>query len=203
MKKSIITLSLLCFAMVALAQNSQQKVKGAHPYKLSENENVAQEFAHWSLTPHIGFNYFDGDFAYEKKHSIGLPSAGLDIEYAFNPVWGLGLAYMFDRYNVIGKPGATNADTLLNGYMHKAGLFVSMDFMGLFYPKAKKKICSIQAIIGGGYAWYKSTIMYHDDYVAGGDATHKKGHTSQYINADGVVGPDYMTKYNEIGRAHV
>ncbi|MBQ3673633.1 MAG: OmpA family protein [Paludibacteraceae bacterium] len=196
MKKSIITLSLLCFAMVALAQNSQQKVKGAHPYKLSENENVAQEFAHWSLTPHIGFNYFDGDFAYEKKHSIGLPSAGLDIEYAFNPVWGLGLAYMFDRYNVIGKPGATNADTLLNGYMHKAGLFVSMDFMGLFYPKAKKKICSIQAIIGGGYAWYKSTIMYHDDYVAGGDATHKKGHTSQYINADGVVGPDYMTKYN-------
>ena len=196
MKKSIITLSLLCFAVVALAQNSQQKVKGAHPYKLSENENVAQEFAHWSLTPHIGFNYFDGDFAYEKKHSIGLPSAGLDIEYAFNPVWGLGLAYMFDRYNVIGKPGATNADTLLNGYMHKAGLFVSMDFMGLFYPKAKKKICSIQAIIGGGYAWYKSTIMYHDDYVAGGDATHKKGHTSQYINADGVVGPDYMTKYN-------
>ena len=196
MKKSIITLSLLCFAVVALAQNSQQKVKGAHPYKLSENENVAQEFAHWSLTPHIGFNYFDGDFAGEKKHSIGLPSAGLDLEYGFNPVWGLGLAYMFDRYNVIGKPGATNADTLLNGYMHKAGLFVSMDFMGLFYPKAKKKICSIQAIIGGGYAWYKSTIMYHDDYEDGGDETHKKGKTSQYINADGVVGPDYMSKYN-------
>lgn len=193
MKKTLLIASILCLTTALMAQ---EKVKGAHPYKIEENENVASRLAHWSLTPHVGFNYFDGDFAYEKKHSIGHANAGLDIEYAFNPVWALGAAYMFDRYNVIGKPGANNADTLLNGFMHKAGLYVSMDFMNLFYPKAKRKICGIQAVIGGGYAWYKSTIMYHDDYVKDGDETHKKGHTAQYINADGIVGPDCMDKYN-------
>jgi outer membrane protein OmpA-like peptidoglycan-associated protein len=196
MKKNILIFSLLCFAVTMMAQKSEQKVKGAHPYKVSENENVAPELAHWSLTPHVGFNYFDGDFAYEKKHSIGVPNAGLDIEYAFNPVWAVGADYMFDMYTVTGKPGKDNADTLLYGHMHKAGIYVSMDFMNLFYPKAKRKICGIQAVIGGGYAWYKSTIMYHDDYVKDGDETHKKGHTAQYINADGVVGPDCMDKYN-------
>ena len=196
MKKNILIFSLLCFAVTLMAQKSEQKVKGAHPYKISENEKVAQELAHWSLTPHVGFSYFDGDFAYEKKHSIGVPNAGLDIEYAFNPVWALGVSYMYDRYSVIGRPGKNNADTLLDGHMHKAGLYVSMDFMNLFYPKATRKICGIQAIIGGGYGWYKSTIMYHDDWVPGGDETHRKGKTAQYINADGVVGPDRMDKYN-------
>ena len=196
MKKHILFFSLLCFALPLMAQKSEQKVKGAHPYKTSENEKVAEELAHWSLTPHVGFNYFDGDFSGEMKHAIAVPNAGLDIEYGFNPVWGLGVSYMYDMYTVTGKPGKQNADTLLNGHMHKAGLYVSMDFMNLFYPKATRKICGIQAIIGGGYAWYKSTKMYHDDWEEGCSNNHKRGQTIFYINEDGVVGPDYMTKYN-------
>lgn len=196
MKKSLIILSLLCFSVALMAgEKNKDDVKGAHPYKVEENEKgISEELSHWSIIPHVGFNYFDGDFNSEAKHSIGVPNAGLDLEYAFNPVWGLGAEYMFDMYNVAGKPGFDNADTLLNGMMHKAGLYVSMDFMGLFYPKAKKKICGIEAIIGGGYAWYKSGIMYHDDDATG--LNHKRGHTAGYINKDGVIGPDYMTKYD-------
>ena len=200
MKKSIIIASLLCISVALLAQDSEQKVKGAHPYKVAENENMAKEYSHWSLTPHIGFNVFDGDFHSEMKHPIGYPSAGLDIEYAFNPVWGLGVNYMFDMYRVTGK-GGNNAKTLLDGHMHKAGLYVSMDFMNLFFPRAKKKIFSANAIVGAGYAWYKSTKMYHDDYYVDDagvvhNPTHQRGNTVNYVNADGEVAPDRMTDYN-------
>ena len=183
MKKSLFIVSLLCFSVALFAQEKSEDVKGAHPYKVEENEEVSQEFAHWCLTPHVGFNYFDGDFNSEMKHAIAIPNAGLDLEYAFNPVWGLGLSYMYDMYTVTGKPGANNADTLLNGHMHKAGLYVSMDFMNLFFPKAKKKIFSANAIIGGGYAWYKSKIYYPDD------DEHGRGHTAQQT-------PMSMDKYN-------
>ena len=56
---------------------------GAHPYDLEQNNKVAPEVSHWSLIGHIGFNAFDGDFTSEAKHPIGLPSAGLDVEYSF------------------------------------------------------------------------------------------------------------------------
>ena len=154
MKKGLFILSFLCLSGLLMAQ--EQEVKGAHPYKVEENKNASGEFSHWSLTPHVGFNYFDGDFNSEMKHAVALPNAGLDLEYAFTPVWGLGLSYMYDMYTVTGKPGFDNADTLLNGNMHKAGLYVSMDFMNLFFPKAQKKIFSVNAIVGGGYAWYRS-----------------------------------------------
>lgn len=194
MRKSILIISLLCASVLVMAQESEKKLKGAHPYKVAENEEVAPGVSHWSLTPHVGFNYFDGDFNSEMKHAIAIPNAGLDIEYSFNSVWGLGLSYMYDMYTVTGNGQPTTADTLLNGHMHRAGLYVSMDFMNLFYPNAKKKIFSANAIIGGGYAWYKSTIMYHDDPSA--NPTWKRGSTSAYINEDGVNGPSYMTAYN-------
>lgn len=183
MKKYILTISLLCAAVGMMAQ---QAVKGAHPYKVSENEHIVTEFSHWSLTPHIGFNYFDGDFNSEAKHAVAIPNAGLDIEYAFTPVWSLGASYMFDQYTVTGRPGFDNADTLLNGFMHKAGIYVSMDFMGLFYPKAKRKICGIEAIFGAGYGWYKNNKMYNDD---------SRGHTASYVWDDGTVGPKAMDAY--------
>ncbi|MBO7459148.1 MAG: OmpA family protein [Paludibacteraceae bacterium] len=194
MKKSLFILSLLCFAVFATAQEKEQKLKGAHPYKVSENKELAPGYSHWSLTPHVGFNWFDGDFNSEKQHAVAIPNAGIDLEYSFNPVWGLGLTYMYDMYTVTGKPGGNNVDTLLNGHMHKMGLYVSMDFMGLFFPNAKKKIFSAHAVIGGGYALYKSTTMYHDD-PSGDHPTWKRGNTINYINEDGVLGPSYMTDY--------
>ena len=168
MKKSLLIIPLLCCSMVLMAQNAQQnkdqKPKGAHPYKVEENEEVAEGFSHWSMILHAGFNAFDGDFNSEMKHPIGVPSAGLDIEYAFTPVWALGIEYMFDWYQVTGKPTGDNADKLLNGYMHKPAAYISMDFINLFFPNAKKKIFGMQAIAGGGYGFYRNTDMYPDEY---------------------------------------
>ena len=196
MKKSILLVSLLFLSIGIMAQEEQaEKIKGAHPYKVAENENIAQSYSHWSLTPHIGFNYFDGDFRSEMKHAIAIPNAGLDIEYSFNPVWSLGLSYMYDMYAVTAKEAYYNADTLLNGHMHKAGLYVSMDFMNLFYPRATKKIFSANAVIGGGYAWWKNRIMYHDNPTSE-HPTWSRGNTANYINEDGEFAPSYMTEYD-------
>lgn len=194
MKKSILIASLLCFSVALMAKEKEQEVKGAHPFKVEQNEKVAQEFSHWSLTPHVGFNVFDGDFNSEMKHPIGYPTAGLDIEYSFTPVWGLGVNYTFDWYKVAGK-GGNNASTLLDGMMHRAGLYVSMDFMNLFFPRAKRKIFSMEAIVGGGYTWYKSDKLYYDS-PSDEHPTWKRGNTASYINEDGENAPSYMTKYN-------
>lgn len=162
---------MLCFSGLMMAQEVQETIKGAHPYKLEENEQIAPEFAHWSIIPHIGFNAFDGDFNNEMKHNVSIPNAGLGIEYSFTPVWSVGIDYMFDRYHVTGKSGYDNADQLLNGYMHELGAYVSMDVVNLFFPKAKRKIVNIQPLVGAGYSWYRNSVMYNDE---------SRGHTESY-----------------------
>lgn len=164
MKKSLLVISLLCLSVAMMAAEEEEDVKGAHPYKVAENENgVAEQLAHWSIIPHVGFNAFDGDFNSEMKHNVSIPNAGLAVEYSFTPVWALGVDYMYDMYTVTGKPGYDNADTLLNGNMHKLGGYISLDLMNLFFPKAKRKILGIQPLVGGGYAWYRNNKMYFDD----------------------------------------
>ena len=161
---------MLCFSGLMMAQEVQEN-KGAHPYKLDENEAIVPEYARWSIIPHIGFNAFDGDFNNEMKHNVSIPNAGLGIEYSFTPVWSIGVDYMFDRYHVTGKSGYDNADQLLNGYMHELGAYVSMDVVNLFFPKAKRKIVNIQPLVGAGYSWYRNSIMYNDE---------SRGHTESY-----------------------
>ena len=211
MRKSLFIAALLCLSGLVMAQEEgEQKVKGAHPYIVSENEETAQEYAHWSLIPHFGFNAFDGDFASEMKHNVAVPSAGLALEYSFTPVWSLGVEYMYSMYAVTGLqvPSMNNADTLLFGHMHKAGGYISMDLMNLFFPKAKRKIFTLVPYLGGGAAWYKRSAYHRDDKYWGPDhngnmtlfnPTHGRGQTAGYVNADGKVGPDYDTKYNVVG----
>lgn len=165
MKKSLLVISFLSLSLaIFAAEKEADDVKGAHPYKVSENENgVAEQFAHWSLIPHVGFNAYDGDFNSEMKHNVSIPNGGLAIEYSFTPVWSIGADYMYDMYTVTGKPGGENADTLLNGNLHKLGGYLSLDLMNLFFPKAKRKILGIQPLVGGGYAWYRNNKMYFDD----------------------------------------
>ena len=220
MKKGILILSVLCFAFASAMQaqeleNQAQEpdsIKGVHPYKIEQNEKgVKPELAHWSIIPRFGFSSFDGDFSSERKHSVAIPSAGLAVEYNFTPVWSLGVEYMYDQYTVTGKTENTlqnNADTLLNGHLHRAGVYLSMDLINLLFPRAQKKIISIFPYVGAGGAWYKRSAYYKDDKYWGFDRngnkelfnpTHARGNTANYINADGVVGPEYDTKYTTEG----
>lgn len=187
----------------------EEEVKGAHPYKVEENENVAEEFAHWSLIPHAGFSSFDGDFTSEMLHNVAVPAAGIGLEYNFTPVWNVGIEYMYDMYTVTGKTKGDlkyqNADTLLTGHMHKAGAYLSFDFINLIFPRAKKKIVSILPYVGGGVAFYKRAKYFYDDRYYDAEKgkwinpTHGRGNTANYENAQGEIGPDHDSKYNSLG----
>jgi len=185
---------------------SEDEVKGAHPYDETQNVEVAPESSHWSILLHAGFSSFDGDFTSEMKHNIAVPTVGLGIEYSFTPVWGIGVEYMYDMYTVTGKPGFNNADTLLNGHMHKAGAFLTLDLFNLFFPKLETKLIGITPYIGGGVAWYKRNKVYFDDAYYDAEKgqwinrTHKRGNTIDYVNRDGDYGtPDRDTSYNSVG----
>ena len=220
MKKGLLIVSVLCFVFASALQaqevkNQQQEpdsIKGVHPYKLEENaKGIKPELAHWSIIPRIGFNAFDGDFTSELKHNVAIPSAGLALEYNFTPVWTVGVEYQYDQYTVTGNSKSElqhNADTLLNGHMHRAGVYLAMDLINLFFPRAQKKIVSLHPYVGAGGAWYKRSAYFMDDKTWGFDRngnkvlfnpTHARGNTANYINADGNVGPEYDTKYTMEG----
>jgi len=166
MKKLLFTLLVLIASLPLLAQEAapvsaeELNAPGYHPYDTTQNVVVSKRYANWSLIPHFGFNIFDGDFNRERKHPVSFPSAGLDFEYAFTPVFALGVEYMYSHYGTRGVEG--EADTLLLGNMHRPSLYLSADLIGLFYPHDKRKIFSLNAILGGGYGFYKTDIMYSD-----------------------------------------
>ena len=206
----------LCLAVLAMAQGADSltiaqeadsvRIKGVHPWDLEQNKNgIKPEIAHWSIIPRIGFSAFDGDYPHLMKHPVAIPSAGLALEYNFTPVWNVGIEYVYDMYTVTGKGGRLSVDTLLNGHMHRAGAYLSLDLINLFFPRAKKKIVSLLPYVGAGGAWYKRSHYYKDDYYinpATGEEvnpTHKRDNTNEYINDDNKVGPDHDKKYRMIG----
>lgn len=160
---AIAALSLTC--TLAYAQEAdtvavvQETAKGVHPWNAEENANAVPHFSNWSLILDVGFNSFDGDFNSEMKHPIGYPAVGLGVEYTFTPYVGLGLNYMFDMYRVTGVEDKA-AETLLKGMMHKAGLYLPIDLVSCFAPRAQQRLFNLQLIAGGGLAWYTNEIYY-------------------------------------------
>jgi len=165
-----IVLLLLCTAGVYAAKS--EGPEGAHPWNLSKNENgVAEKFAHWTISLDAGFNAFDGDFNYEMKHPVWVPTVGLALEYNFTPMWMLGIGYNFDMYRVTGQNNNQHADLLLDGHMHRAQIYGGFDLMSACYPKAMKKIFGLDLFIGGGATWWKNNIYFGDE---------TKGHTASF-----------------------
>lgn len=184
MKKLLCTLliviaSLPFYAQEAAAISEQENsAQGYHPYDTTQNVVVSKQYANWSIIPHVGFNVFDGDFNKEMKHPVSFPSVGLGVEYDFTPVFALGVEYMFSHYGARGVEG--EADTLLLGNMHKPSAYFSMDLIGLFYPHDKRKIFCLNAIVGGGYGFYKTNIMYSDKESKSGTKSRTPESMSKY-----------------------
>jgi len=184
MKKLLCTLLIVIASLPLYAQETpvvpeqDLNAQGYHPYDTTQNVVVSKQYANWSIIPHFGFNIFDGDFNRERKHPVSFPSAGLDIEYAFTPVFALGVEYMYSHYGTRGVEG--EADTLLLGNVHRPSLYLSADLVGLFYPHDKRKIFSLNAIIGGGYGFYKTDIMYSDRESKSGTKERKPESMSKY-----------------------
>jgi len=200
MKRNLLIISMLLFAMNFMAQEVQEvrrstevikqdtvELKGAHPWRNEENEHgIIEDYTHWSIAPLIGFNVFDGDFNSESKHAFSGPSFGAFFDYSFTPVWGIHVEYLWSHYKVTGKDNATTAATLLRGDMHKLGLGLNMDIISLFFPLWHRKLFCGFPSVGAGYMWYKNSVMYPDI---------SRFNTANYINSKGENGPESMDKY--------
>lgn len=177
----LLVLVLSAFVGNSYAEQSDSEVRGAHPWKVDENKEVAQEISHWSLLIDAGFNSFDGDFNSEMKSPVWAPSASLGVEYSFTPFIGLGLDYRFDWYRVTGDCStdakkAQNADILLNGYLHRADAYLTIDLMSAFTTHAKSKLAAIQLFAGGGMAFYKNSTYFDGQFrgMTGTEGAEKK-----------------------------
>ena len=174
---------LLCSMSMFAAKTDGPK--GAHPWKLSENENgVAPKYAHWTLSLDAGFNSFDGDFGSEMKHPVWVPSAGLSLEYNFTPMWTLGVGAFYDWYRVWGDTEkGDNAESLLDGMMVRAEAYLAFDLMAACYPRAKRKIFGLDLIAGGGAGWFKNDIYFPDatkGHTGSNEASHDEKFSKPY-----------------------
>jgi len=164
MCKKIYSLLFILLCSVSVFAAKTDGPKGAHPWKLSENENgVAPKFAHWTIVLEGGFNSFDGDFGSEMKFPVWAPAAGLALEYNFTPIWTIGIEGFYDWYRVTGKNTDQHAAILLDGMMARGQAYLAFDLMSACYPRAKKKIFGLDLSIGGGAGWFKNDTYYTDD----------------------------------------
>lgn len=161
--KKIFTICMILLSVgMACAQEVQSEVvKGKHPFKAADE--VAPGWSHWSMIIDAGVNFFDGDFRSEMKSPFGYPTVGLTLEYSFTPCWAIGVGYTFAMPRVHGNNNANDADILLRGMMHRPQAYVSFDFINAFFPRAKKKIFSMQGLAGGGVGVYNMDIYYPDN----------------------------------------
>ena len=163
---------------------------GVHPYK--ETKNMAWETTGFSLIFHGGVNVWNGDYPTERFNNFGYPSAGLNFEYNFSPMWGIGLGYTFAMPMVRttkdeGFSDETGAalpvaagELVHKGMMHRGQVYVTFDVINAWFPRAVKDIFGLNVFAGIGGAFYHNDISFHDSqedgdakkYGRDGDAAH-------------------------------
>lgn len=177
--KSLLLTIALCGAVVSLMAQEQAEAEspamGIHPYK--ETANLVWEQTGFSLLFHGGLNVFDGDYPMGRFSNLGYPSVGIDMEYNFNPMWGIGVGYGFAmpqvRYNLDAPFGGRmpdnvspldikKGDLMHKGMMHKGQVFVTFDIMNAWYPRMEKNIFGLKIFAGFGGALYHNEISHHD-----------------------------------------
>ena len=175
--KSLLSTIFLCgvaaFAMAQEPAKVDTTEMGVHPYK--DTHNMAWETTGFSLTLHGGVNVFNGDYPTERFTNLGYPSVGLNVEYNFSPMWGIGLGYTFSMPKVT---TSKDKDTFRNidgnklevdkGYvmhkamMHKGQVYLTFDLINAWFPRAWKDIFGLNVFAGIGAAMYKNSVSFHD-----------------------------------------
>lgn len=133
MKKLFALCSLALISVFAVAatettvEQSETTVnKVLHPFK---------DFSHWSIQLNGGFTQFDGDAnqRYDQilSNSTLLWTVGLDVEYSFNPMWGLIANFQYMPYQ--GNTSSTKyGKHYFRGNMYSPSLMLSINLLNMF-----------------------------------------------------------------------
>jgi len=173
MKKTVSFLLLSCGVMFASAQTdsipapqkpAQQDALITDEYR-STGKNFYKDFSRWSLSIEGGLNAFDGDvYQYRDKffQSIrGAFSAGLTVEYTFNPIVSLGLENYYlpvrvnSQYHYLSyHPSSTKYQVVESDHFQSA-LFLSVNLLRMF-NKNTHTHWGVWANLGLGVAYFNS-----------------------------------------------
>jgi|GEM_PF-1689596 len=149
--KFLITLLVVLFLPVLV--QAQRDITHRY-YSLSENRS----FAHWSYMISFGGNIFDGDVRESHNQFIPTsnfrPTIGAALERSFNPVFGLGLQYMYIPY----QADADGLPWRVQGTAHEATAFLSVNLLNLFY-QTRRQNWNVYANIGFGVSFYNAETI--------------------------------------------
>jgi len=182
--KFLIALSVILL-LPMLVQAQRDRDLTYRYYSLAENRS----FAHWSYALEIGGNIFDGDI--REDHPQLIPSAKLHptiggkLERSFNPVFGLGLQYMYIPY----KADPKDTPYKLTGTAHEGTVFASINMLNLFYQTRKQR-WNIYGTIGWGFSFYSAETI-----------DTRTGQTAPTVDNSGNVIPGSVMKLDD-GRGY-
>lgn len=188
--KSLLLTIALCGAVgVVTAQDkaaADTTEMGVHPYK--ETKNMAWSTTAFSMIFHGGVNIFDADYPTDQGRftNFGYPSAGLNLEYNFSPMWGIGIGYGFAmplvKYNGNESGAFRNFDgtslsvpkgeIMHRGQIHKGQIYLTFDLINAWFPRAWKDIVALNVFAGLGGAMYKNEVSFNDFQSQNPDGTH-------------------------------
>ena len=163
-------LTLILFAMLlCMPAFSKQKIRIERVEPDSTKEEIVTyrtKSNHWSLTGHFGVGFLDGDqkqsYSTIFPHSAKELNFGINLEYSFNPIWGLYLEYLYNPYG--GTAPYTNqiADhhfgeqMPFKGMNHEGVLGVSLNLLNLF-SSCRPQVFNWYGNVGIGASIFKIT----------------------------------------------
>ena len=117
----------------------------------------SKSFSRWSFTAEYVSTYFFGDmhpiYSGVIPSSISQLNYGATAEYAFTPIWGLGL----DFYHL--PFGGKNESTSFQTKLDNTDIIGTVNFTKWIYPKTNSKF-SVNATLGFGFAVFTSQYRY-------------------------------------------
>lgn len=120
-----------------------------------------KDYSHWSVSGGLGINRYDGDVtqsvfkALPDAKGITNWTGGIEVEYAFTPVWGVSLDYYYIPY----KGNFTDGKWGYGGFTFQTNtnnidLNATINLMKLIFPELKTK-WHVNTSVGIGPAFYK------------------------------------------------
>ena len=118
-----------------------------------------KSFSRWSFTAEYVSTFFFGDmhpiFGGVIPSSISQLNFGATGEYAFTPIWGLGIDYYHLPF------GGKNESTSFQTKLDNTDIIGTVNFTKWIYPKTNSKF-SVNATLGVGFAVYTSQYRFPD-----------------------------------------
>jgi len=147
--KLLIVLSAVLFPILAQAQKRELM------YYSSADRKT---FAHWSYSVIGGTTIFNGDVSESHDQMFPTtdfkPTLGGTLERTFNPVFGLGVQYMYIPYQADFNDNIRR----VQGTAQEATAFLSLNILNLFYQTRPQK-WNIYGNIGWGVSFYNAETI--------------------------------------------